>query len=179
MTRFLRCCVWQTSRYAAPAARPGPWRTGGGSAALARRGPAPTLSRTRASRALVRNLPQTPLRALHGHLMFIFLFCMVIPLRITLCAHTACIRINGMFFAAVMLRVTGNDYSPSGICKPCPTRLVVSGSRESCESCPTHQTAVTPLFPAGSGGGGDIQRVCGCEREYVPTPSSILHHTFS
>ena len=72
---------------------------------------------------------------------------------------------------------TGDSYSSAGICKPCPLELVVGTERESCVSCPNHQTAVNSTVLQVNVS-SQSKRLCGCEREYVNT-SVALHVCFS
>ena len=67
---------------------------------------------------------------------------------------------------------TGNDYSPAGICRPCPRTLVVADSLESCVGCPEYQTAVNGTTQANASHAAS--RVCGCQRGYV-NASKTLH----
>lgn len=70
----------------------------------------------------------------------------------------------------------GNNYSISGLCKPCPSHLVVNLEYDSCNSCPSRQTAVVPAL---NGNHSRVEkRVCGCDLEYV-NATEQLHVCFA
>eukprot|EP01052_Picozoa_sp_SAG31_P015468 SAG31_NODE_994_length_10499_cov_6.293452_6_plen_2190_part_01 len=72
-----------------------------------------------------------------------------------------------------------NDhYSASGVCKPCPSELIVSETRESCVGCPSHQqpyqTAVVHDSNSSQSSSPTLARQCGCESGFVDVRSTFF-----